>query len=251
MPEISPQLSPCTVMLVTVPHSVMESSPGTSALYNAPAFYHFHGPGRSIVCWGMSRHQVYHLQFCDYEYGDGSAYSFDDPPSAPYITTISNMSGITKRWSDFEPRIQHILNSTTSYTKWKIAELPPLPSYASPSSRIVLLGDAAHAIQPFAGQGANMAIEDGAAISTLLSLISSKAEIIDAVKAYDKVRVPRLAGIREIIEMNMRRFGMKDGEEQQRRDGAGMEAVEPGWREYGGMERARWMEEYEVEVKVS
>ena len=82
----------------------------------------------------------------------------------------------------------------------------------------MLLGDSAHAIRPFAGQLANMAIEDARVLSTLLTLVSFEAEIADAMKVFDAVRVPRLAGVREIIEGNVRTFGMKDGEVQKGRD---------------------------------
>lgn len=203
-------------MLVNIPKSVMESDPGTAELYNIPPLHTPWGPGLSIVSWTMTKRQVYHLQFSDYEYGTGEPYSWYDPPDAPYITTLSDpksLQALRQRWSMFAPSIRRICDATTSYTKWKIVELPPLPSYSSASRRVVLLGDAAHAIKPFAGQGANMAIEDGSALSTLLSLVSSRQELPDAISLYDEVRIPRLARLREIIESNVKLFGMKDSEE--------------------------------------
>lgn len=46
---------------------------------------------------------------------------------------------------------------------------PPLPTY-SRSGRVVLTGDAAHALQPSSGQGACMALEDAEILSLLLRL---------------------------------------------------------------------------------
>ena len=250
-------------MLVSISQSAMKSHSETSKLYDMPAFQHFFGPARSIVAWAMTKREVYHLQFCDYEYGDGSAYGLSDPPSSPYITTLTDASGLKHRWSDFAPSIQHILGSTESFTKWKIAELPALPTYCSHTSRIVLIGDAAHAVQPFAGQGANMAIEDAAALSTLLSQIASKSNIPDVMKVYDAVRLPRLAGLRDIIEANVRLFGMKDAEqhgkqnevksaaEKERRESEGKKTEEARPKNESIRERMKWLEVYDAVGEVS
>lgn len=267
MPDISPRLTPCAVMLINIPRSVMESNPGTAELYYLPPFHTPWGPGRSIVSWTMSRRQVYHLQICDYEYGTGEPYSFHDPYDAPYTTELSDaasLRALQERWSDFDERIQFICKSATSYTKWKIAELPALPSYTSPSGRVLLIGDAAHAIKPFAGQGANMAIEDGQVLSTLLSLISCEQEIGDAASTYDKVRVPRLATLRDIIESNVKLFGMKDGEERRRQSQQLAQPVEE-WEKsdekrapraeelgkYGPAAARDWIMEYDADAEVS
>ena len=203
-PQVSPELTPCTVFLVNISQADMKGDADACELWADPPFAHIMGPGRSIVSWTMTERQVYHLQFCDYEYGSGESYGSHDPPEAPYITTETDTTGFIRRWSDFYPAVQHITKTATSYTKWKIAQVPPLPSYTSDSGRIVLVGDAAHAIPPFAAQGAVSSIEDAQVLATLLSCTPSKDEIKDALTLYDKLRVPRLAGIREIIKSNIR-----------------------------------------------
>lgn len=45
---------------------------------------------------------------------------------------------------------------------------PPLPRYSSPSGRLILIGDAAHAMPPDSGQGASLALEDSQALVLLL-----------------------------------------------------------------------------------
>ena len=74
---------------------------------------------------------------------------------------------------------------------WALWDLPPLQSYTSPGSRIVLLGDSSHATTPFQGNGAGTAIEDAYVISEVLGHVSSRGQIPAAFEAYDAICRPR------------------------------------------------------------
>ncbi|GAB4060773.1 FAD-dependent monooxygenase [Catellatospora paridis] len=62
----------------------------------------------------------------------------------------------------------------------------PLPSYAH--GAVALLGDAAHAMTPFLGQGANQAIEDAA---VLAAVCGPGDHVPTALAEYDRLRRPR------------------------------------------------------------
>lgn len=47
--------------------------------------------------------------------------------------------------------------------------IAPLPSSSSPSSRVILISDAAHALPPTGGQGAAMALEDASTFANALA----------------------------------------------------------------------------------
>ncbi|WP_416565463.1 FAD-dependent monooxygenase [Nocardia testacea] len=68
-----------------------------------------------------------------------------------------------------------------------IYELPPLDTYAR--VRAVLLGDAAHAMTPNLGQGANLAVEDAV---TLAAVLDRTPDIADALGEYDRIRRARV-----------------------------------------------------------
>jgi 2-polyprenyl-6-methoxyphenol hydroxylase-like FAD-dependent oxidoreductase len=82
---------------------------------------------------------------------------------------------------------------------------PRLPSWSSPSGRIVLMGDAAHAMPPDAGQGVSCAAEDAVAIGLLLRHYLAPSEsnkdvdlsvvLKETAKAYEELRMKRLAHI--------------------------------------------------------
>ena len=50
------------------------------------------------------------------------------------------------------PPLSAVLKLTTKCDRWKIAEMPSIPRWTSKSGRVILLGDAAHAMQPNAAQ---------------------------------------------------------------------------------------------------
>ncbi|MEU4579716.1 FAD-dependent monooxygenase [Nonomuraea sp. NPDC023979] len=67
--------------------------------------------------------------------------------------------------------------------------ITPLPSYAA--GRVVLLGDAAHAVSPDLAQGASQALEDAVRLTRTLE---HERQTPAALAAYDRVRLPRTPG---------------------------------------------------------
>ncbi|MGH3467570.1 MAG: FAD-dependent monooxygenase, partial [Thermocrispum sp.] len=71
-------------------------------------------------------------------------------------------------------------------------DLPPLRSYVR--GRLALLGDAAHAMTPNLGQGANQALEDAVTLAALVPDGSNDPDGSDvpaALREYDRLRRPR------------------------------------------------------------
>ena len=71
--------------------------------------------------------------------------------------------------------------------KWAVFARRPLPAWVR-DGRIALLGDAAHAMTPFLGQGAATAIEDALVLSRCLR---SETEIAPALGRYQAARQKR------------------------------------------------------------
>ncbi|UKZ79634.1 hypothetical protein TrVFT333_007394 [Trichoderma virens FT-333] len=74
--------------------------------------------------------------------------------------------------------------------RWRVAEVPDLPRWSSQAGRIVLLGDAAHAMHPNAAQGYSAIIEDIGVLQFLFSAVSS-ASVPQIVNAWQAICKPR------------------------------------------------------------
>ncbi|MEU4802597.1 FAD-dependent monooxygenase [Actinosynnema sp. NPDC023587] len=130
--------------------------------------------------------------------------------------------------------IPALLDSTppASVLRHDIYELgAPLPSYVS--GRAVLVGDAAHAMTPYLGQGACMAFEDAVVLAAACARFS---DVPSALDAYDRERRPRTQAVARASRLAGRfGFRLRNPAVVAARDLA-MRAV-PGWAVVKGVER--------------
>jgi salicylate hydroxylase len=92
-----------------------------------------------------------------------------------------------------------LLRQPESWTKWALAAVDPRFDWSR--GRITLLGDAAHAMLPFAAQGGAMAIEDA---EVLASALTAERDVATALAAYEAARKPRVSAIVDLAATNGR-----------------------------------------------
>lgn len=101
-------------------------------------------------------------------------------------------------FAGFHPRVQRQLEVIPSATKWAVYDAEPLPVWSR--GRVVLLGDACHAMTPYMGQGAAMAIEDGAMLTRCLG--ASQGDVDHALQLYEANRKDRTAAMQRTSREN-------------------------------------------------
>jgi salicylate hydroxylase len=110
---------------------------------------------------------------------------------------------------DPEPRLKALLGQVTECMKWGLFTRPITDNWGR--GRIQLIGDAAHAMVPNAGQGACQAFEDSYILGRWLAARPDPAE---AFANFRRVRIPRVHGVQRLSLANMRFKHMKDSKEQ-------------------------------------
>ncbi|KAJ9653757.1 hypothetical protein H2198_007104 [Neophaeococcomyces mojaviensis] len=78
---------------------------------------------------------------------------------------------------------------------WRLMDMAVLPSWAR--GRLALLGDAAHPFLPHQGQGAAVAMEDAAALGTVLERDLGRNEVQDRLLLYQDIRKSRADTLQE------------------------------------------------------
>ncbi|KAK4983607.1 hypothetical protein LTR66_002820 [Elasticomyces elasticus] len=111
----------------------------------------------------------------------GAKFSVDGstPPLRPEIY---------ESYSEDARRIVNMVAKDTS-ASWSAGDHDHAPYYHK--GHVAMMGDAAHASMPFAGNGAAQAIEDAAVLDFLFSRVTDGEQIEKAFAAYDTVRRPR------------------------------------------------------------
>ncbi len=84
--------------------------------------------------------------------------------------------------------------------------------------RVTLLGDAAHAMEPFQAQGAAQAVEDAYVLAECLAAESD--DPVAALRRYEVIRMNRAVDLQSSSHAAAESFYLPDGEEQRRRDTA-------------------------------
>jgi len=108
-----------------------------------------------------------------------------------------------------EPRLARLLDLVTECSKWGLFTRPLTENWGR--GRIQLIGDAAHAMLPNAGQGACQAFEDGYILARWLDACSDPVE---AFANFRRVRIPRVHGVQRLSFSNARFKHMRDSTAQ-------------------------------------
>jgi salicylate hydroxylase len=85
--------------------------------------------------------------------------------------------------------------------------------------RVTLLGDAAHAMEPFQAQGAAQAVEDAYVLAECLAA-ADPDDAVGALRRYETIRMNRAGELQTSSHAAAESFYLPDGEEQRQRDAA-------------------------------
>ena len=116
----------------------------------------------------------------------------------------ANAADLRASLADVCAPLQDLLQAIASWRLWVLCDRPPMAgAHQQAHGRVALLGDAAHPMRPYLAQGAGMAIEDAAALA---SVLQPGSDIPAALAHYARQRWQRNARVQARALRNGRIF---------------------------------------------
>ncbi|MEF2546697.1 FAD-dependent monooxygenase [Aurantimonas sp. E1-2-R+4] len=116
-------------------------------------------------------------------------------------TTLADPAGLAYRFRSWDRQLTSMIAAAGDMTGWPLNVVPPDRPWRHLDDRLILIGDAAHAMLPYAAQGAGMAIEDAAVLADALARAPSRSA---ALAHYEAERRPRIAKVRRRVAFHQR-----------------------------------------------
>ena len=120
--------------------------------------------------------------------------------AASGLAESATKAALFSRFARWDPRLLALVESAGPATSWPLATVDP--DRAAPAGDgVIVIGDAAHAMLPYAAQGAAMAIEDGWTAAWAVAGADTPSEAADR---YAAARAPRLQRVRQRVAFHRR-----------------------------------------------
>jgi len=126
------------------------------------------------------------------------------------------VSDAVDSFAGWHPAVTEMVGATEVGERWALHDLPPLERWHT--DRVVLIGDAAHAMVPHQGQGANQTIEDAIVLADCLADGRTTGDLGAALLRYAALRRKRTARVQRWSRRVADLMHLPDGPEIAPRD---------------------------------
>ncbi|KIM95487.1 hypothetical protein OIDMADRAFT_45296 [Oidiodendron maius Zn] len=199
----------------TVDVNKIKADQDVAWLLEKPSLNVWIGEGRHVMTYTIAAGQSFNMVL--------SHVDTTDPATWKQQNALSEMQ---REFLGWDPRLVKIINMIDKTLKWPLLSGSTLGTWIAPSKKVMIVGDAAHAMVPYMSQGAAMAVEDGGALATVLSLISDPTEIPAALGVFETERIKRTGQMRDASLLNGKLWHFPDGPEQRLRDESMLPEIE-------------------------
>ncbi|KAJ5618514.1 hypothetical protein N7528_006625 [Penicillium herquei] len=213
--ESTPHITGFATYRAEIDIDKMREDPELAELVDRSSMNLWLGDNRHVQAYKIDSGKTFHMVM---SYPDDSA-GMEDSNAEP-LTALLHMR---QEFTGWDPLLTKIVNLVQHTKKCPIYSGSRLKRWVS--GKFLVLGDAAHTILPYMGQGPAMAIEDGVALAHSLGRITSKTQIPLALSVFEKVRVERANQMQEASLLNGKIWHFPDGPLQKARDLAMMPEV--------------------------
>jgi len=139
------------------------------------------GPHGALVIYGMRRGELVNI-VCHY---DDEHYTHES-----WIAECEQAE-VLERYARWHPHMRELFASGDRWYKWALYDRDPIPAWTK--GRVTLLGDAAHSMLPYLGQGACQTIEDDCVLAAALE--RCREDPSAGLALYERSRRPRASQV--------------------------------------------------------
>ncbi len=141
------------------------------------------GPHGTIVLYPLRGEELINV-VCHYD---------DDSYRHESWVTECERAEVLDRYAGWHKSLLRLFEAGETWYKWALYDRDPIPRWTS--GRVTLLGDAAHPMLPYLGQGACQALEDGAVLANAMADPRFADDPVAALAAYERARRPRASQV--------------------------------------------------------
>ncbi|KAH8671764.1 hypothetical protein BGZ60DRAFT_469293 [Tricladium varicosporioides] len=207
--DVTPKKTGFAAYRATVEVSKMKDDQDISWLLETPSLNIWIGEDRHVMTYTIAAGKSFNLVLSHVDTSDPATWN---PNNA--------IDDMRKHFSGWDPRLTKVIGLIEKTIKWPLLSGNKLSRWVAPSNKMLIIGDAAHAMVPYMSQGAAMAVEDGAALAAVLSLIETTNEIPLALRVFETERMKRAGQMQGASLLNGELWHFADGPAQQLRDEA-------------------------------
>ncbi|KAJ5594737.1 Aromatic-ring hydroxylase-like protein [Penicillium hispanicum] len=170
-----------------IPTEVLEASPAGREILE------WKTPGATLFADTQLKEKERHLMW--YPCRDGTVQNFvgihptqEESEADPDFNAL-----LLREFGHFDPKVVETLKLAKETKCWPLFTMNPLETWTS--GKAVLIGDAAHPMLPFGGQGSNQAIEDGGVLGSIFADVSDAAGVPARLKLFNDIRIRRASRV--------------------------------------------------------
>ncbi len=143
------------------------------------------GSGRSFLLYPVAGGRLINMV----------AFVPTDTESEESWSAPGDLKALALEYAGWDKPVQATINSLDETFRWGIYDRAPLPYWST--SRITLMGDAAHPMVPHVGQGAGQSIEDAITLAVLLEGCTA-VDVAGRLKLYEALRLARTSQVQAL-----------------------------------------------------
>lgn len=192
--------------LVRLPLKAVEADPELQPYLNVATWWI--GPGAMCVATRLHHLDLFEVHFyVDKELGEPGVWD-----------ASGDIDDIRNAFHAWDPILMRMLSHTPSKQcwLWRVSGMAPFPTWISKGGRIIITGDACHAMVPYASQGASQGIEDATVLAECVS--REGVDLTAVLRIFEKIRKERAEAAVVLGASRKAILHLPDGPAQQARD---------------------------------